>query len=308
MSVGKRVENPVVNMIRLIQQQVLERLHQGKLRLPNDLNALQRHLKLAKELNHQNLIAELYDVLGSVYQDSGEFELAELAWLTAYLTFQQLDDQAGMATAQGNLGELYYHLNQLEPAQHAYEQARTCAEKIQYNQGIMMIESNLGLLWLEQGDYPQALICFALVLALTEKETWQHVHSLCNAHRGMAEIYLQEGNFAAAWREANEAHYLAEGRQLWGNLAKALFTKAHIAEHDPQSPQNALVFRKQAIHALESYPMLLARTCWHEARYYHRHHQNTHAAELGQLAHQQFSAQKCQRESDLVRQFLEQLP
>ncbi|HLA44701.1 MAG TPA: hypothetical protein VJZ27_14750, partial [Aggregatilineales bacterium] len=131
------------------------------------------------------------------------------------------------------------------------------------------VEGNLGMIWLAKADYRQANVCFSLVVAGTQSESWEHVLSIVTARRGLAEVYLAQEQYNEAWHQANEAENLAEGRKLMLSLAETSLTKAHIAELDPSTPGAATYFRDQGRQKLREYgnPIILARTLMSEARY-----------------------------------------
>lgn len=261
--------NPVTEMIRHISQQILERLLRGEVVYRRDMRTLTHHLKLSKELDDPLLPAQLQDVIAFVDSEVGNINRAIDYWNNAYQIYKDIDHTVGMAWVRNNLGEFYYRLGDSEKAQAAYEDARALAETIEDTEIIMRVEGNLGLLWLHKKDYINARICFSLVVAVTEFESWQHIYTLVNARRGLAEVYLANEDYKKAWQEANLAEGLASGRQLNLMLAQVYQTKAHIAQYDDDAPEPAEYYYRESQLLLREHGnfLLLARNLMSEAHY-----------------------------------------
>jgi len=301
--------NPVVEMIRVILTETEERIRRGAWDYKRDRLTLTKHHKLAVELGDQCLLGEIDMVLGQVEYEGGNFPEAGKRWQAAFNIFKQLGDLAHMAAAQNYLGELYFRLNDLGEALECYQIARELAEQAGDIGAIMEIEGNLGMLWLLRGENLKARICFSLVIAVTEYESWQHIISIVKARRGLAEVYLAAKNFNAAWHEANEAEHLAQGRGLKLALAKTYLTKAHIAEHDPSTPGATAYYYKLGREALRSYgnPVMLARALLQEARYARQMGNIAEAHAFAAEARDTFRQLNLGGEIDLAEAFLAEL-
>ncbi|MFP4323467.1 MAG: hypothetical protein ACLFTK_13530 [Anaerolineales bacterium] len=270
-------------MIRRISHEILERLLRGELDYERDLRTLRHHLALAKEFSDLSLAGQLEFTLGFAENEIGNVGSAESYWRAAYHTYERLGDMSGMAGVQNHLGELYFRLSNHAKALAAYLHARELAEQIGDTEIINRVEGNLGFLWLAEDKLLDAQICFSLVVAVTQYETWQHIYSLISAHRGLAEVYRAMGRFDDAWREVREAHFLAEGRGLKLPLAQTYITKAHIAQ-DSAQPADEFYTQGRALVRAYGNPLILAQMLVSEARYQHGKHRPDQARALAMEA------------------------
>ncbi len=269
MSVNQSKPNPAVAMIRRISHEILERLLRGRLDYQRDMRTLRHHLALAKEFQDFSLAGQLEFTLGFAENEMGYVNSAEAYWRAAFHTYERIGDGSGMAGVQNQLGELYFRLGKHAKALAAYLQARELAEQTGDNEIINRVEGNLGFLWLAEGKMLDAQICFSLVIAVTEYETWQHIYSLINAHRGLAEVYRTQKRLDDAWKEVREAYFLAEGRGLKLLLAQTYLTQAHLAQDGDQDPQAHYDTARAFIREYGN-PLILAETLISEAQYQFR--------------------------------------
>lgn len=308
-SAAEPKSNPAIEMIRLIRQEILTRLRKGELRYQRDRKTLVHHLTLAEEIGDALLVGQLQEMLGLVDSEVGHFESAENHWRAAYQAYESINHRAGMSNALNSLGELYFQRDRLEEAQQTFYKARELAEDANDREGIVRVESNLGWWWLRHGDYQQAKICFALVVTVTELETWQHIYSLVTARRGMAEVLLAERSFNAAWREANEAESLAAGRQLKLLLGLTHLTKAHIAQLDPNTPGAEDYYFQLGWETLSDYgnPIMIAQTYLTEARYQQKIGQLNRAKDFILEAHDLYTQLELPNELKAIQAMLKEL-
>lgn len=308
-SVQNTSHQSLIEMMRVIHQELLDRLQRGELDYVRDQQTLLRQLGVAQEIKAAPLVGGFLDTLGLLENEIGANPNAEQYWEQAYQVFETAGDLAGMARVRLHLGELFFRLDDLDQALENYEAARGLAEHARDKTIIMQAESNLGLLWLLANDLLQARVCFALVIAVTEYETWQHVQSLITARRGLAEVHLTEGYIKAAWQEAHEAERLAGGGQLRLLLAQTYLTMSHIAEQDSPRYAQAAQYRSQAYDLLHDYrpPVVLARALLQEARYQGGKGYSQDAANLAQQARDLLLQLKLATEAEQAERLLRQL-
>lgn len=302
----KRETNPAIEMIRLIQQDLLERVHRGELDYERDVKILKNHLNLATEVHNQALMAQIETLLGMANHEVGNYEVATKHWQSAFTLYSALDDLVGMSTVQNLLGELAFHLGNYTESLEFFNKSRQLAEDGGNLELIMRVEGNLGSLWLTMREFLKARICFSIVVAVTEYETWQHIQSLALAKRGLAEVFLETGNFNAAWQEANDAETLAKGRGLKSILALVYFTKAHIAAKDPDNQSEEAHYERLGQATLRDYgnQLVMAHTLFEEARHLQHRGEIERAVDLALMARDAFIRSNVDRSVQAVEAFL----
>lgn len=264
--------NPVVEMIRRIRMDIFERLQRGKLNYERDTSTLRKHAQLAETMNEPILCGQLHDMLGIVEENTGHFDSAAYHFDKANHIFEREQDTLRMGRVQNNLGELYRHSARYALAFAAYAKARDLLKQAGDEASLPLVESNLGLTRLAMGEYDRAEDHFLNVISMTAAEPWNHLSTLIEARRGLAEICLAHNNFPEAWRQVSEAFRMASGSDRTLMQAEVNLTRAHIAEADPNSPESASTYYQLCRSGLQNHhaPTMMARVFLDEARYQQR--------------------------------------
>jgi len=296
----------VIEMLRIIRMDILSRLYRGKTAFARDLKTLLNHLTIAEEIGDTLLIGEIEEVVSILYNEIGQFEEGANHAVRAFHAYKKADSAQGLARVQYHLGNLYQHLGYLDAALEAYQEGRELSESIGDTEAIMRMESQIGWVWLMKKAYNEAKVCFSLVVALTEYETWLHVVSLVAARRGFAELLLHMGDIPQAYQEVNHAELLASGGGLRVLQAQTYITRAHIAAQDPATLLSPHECWQRARQILEEYnnPVMLARLLMAEARYQYNMNDLMAARLYAEEALQIFEAGHIEGESTLTHQFL----
>lgn len=299
-------QNPVVEMLRRIHSDMVERMRRGTLKYQNDIATLHKHLALTREINDLHLTGLTYNTIGIIELETGHFENAEKYLMDGYLLLHDSDDAHVKGRLQNNLGEVYRRIGRLEEAALAYATARNLFESIGDMRGIITTEINLGLTFLARGWADQAEMHFQHALALINKNPWDYVESKIEACNGMAEVSIARQDQTAAWRYVEESERLARERgfKLW--MAYTYLTKAHIVENDPERHGEGSQYYDRARELLKvnGSPVLLARTLYREARYQQQHEDYAEARQLAQEALALFEEMELHGEVRLAQELL----
>ncbi len=300
-------KNPVVEMIRRIRMDIFERLQRGKLNYERDTSTLRKHAQLAETMREPILCGQLHDMLGIVEENTGHFDSAAYHLNKAYHIFEMEQDTLRMGRVQNNLGELYRHSARYESALAAYTRARDFLKQAGDLTSLPLVESNLGLARLAMGEYDRAEDHFLNVISMTAAEPWNHLNTLIEARRGLAEICLANNNLAEAWRQVGEAFRMASGSERALMLAEVNLTRAHIAEADPNSPEPPSTYYESARTGLQNHhaPTIMARVFLDEARYQQRRSNVEAASRLAREAYSLFRDLGLEEEAGMAHTLIE---
>ncbi len=303
-------KNPLVEMIRRIRMDIFERMQRGKLNYERDMSTLRKHADIAETINQPILVGQLHDMMGIVEEHTGHFDSAAFHFSKAFGIFQEQNDVLRMGRVQNNLGELYRFSARYEFAMLAYTNAREYMR--QAEDDLALVESNMGLTRLAMSEFDRAENHFLNVISLTAAEPWNHIPTLIEARRGLAEVCLAHQNFEEAWRQANEAYRLASERNQTLLLAEVNLTRAHIAEVDSTSAEPASTYYEWSREGLreQNSPSALARALLDEARYQQRRQHFEETIRLASEAYGIFRSLGLEEEAKLaqtLREAVEQL-
>lgn len=300
-------KNPLIEMIRRIRMDIFERMKHGKLSYERDVNTLRKHAEIAESIQAHILNGQLHDMLGIVEENTGHFDSAAFHFDKAFKIFEEQEDILRMGRVQNNLGELYRLSARYDAAITAYLRAREYLRKAEDHSTLIIVESNMGLTRLAMGEYLRAEDHFLNVISLTAAEPWNHIDTIVEARRGLAEVCLANENYAEAWRQANEAFRLSNERQLTLLRAEVNLTRAHIAEYDPNAPEPASDYYQMSREGLKAQnsPSILARALLDEARYQQRHGHLEDALRLADESRSIFRELGLEEEAQLASTLLE---
>lgn len=297
--------NPVISMIQRIRQDIFDRMYQGRLNYSADINTIRNHAQIAQELGDCILAGRLFELGGFVELTAGHLDRFEAWYERAYQIFAEEKDPFRMGVVRMNHGESYRLLGQFEDAIRFYQEARHYFEEAQKDDVAALLDSNMGLALLGVQDYAGADAYFRAAIDRIGDQTYDHVDALMEARRGMAEVELQHGDFAAAWRHIEEALELARGIDDNLTLAEIHLTRAHIAEADPSYPDASTFFAEsRTILSAGQSPVAFARALLEEARYQYRHGNQADAEQLALEAEQKFLSMDMQADAARAKALL----
>ena len=156
-----------------------------------------RPLKRALEIEPRS--AEVYGLLGSVYELQGEKVLAEQSFNKA------LSIDANATSIRNNYGAFLFKMNRLSAA---YRQFEIASDDVSYPQRSRTFE-NMGIVAVRQGNRDLALQHFDKALRLNA--------SLPRANLELADIYFNRGDNRKAWTyyQAFTGLSRQDARSLW---------------------------------------------------------------------------------------------
>lgn len=186
--------------------------------------------------DHVSLI-EIYNSIGMVYLDKGDYEAALDALLEAHKLQQQLyeDNHLSAAATHYNMGNLYANMGLLEKAKDEYFNAIVIYES---NLGpnsyeVANVYDSIGVVYQRQEKYDLALDNFTKALEIYSIEDSKHYHDLAVLYNNIASLFCN----------------IAEYEKSYEYYAKALDVYKRL--YDDKHPEFAIThFNIGRVHAL----------------------------------------------------------
>lgn len=229
-------QNSVYQMINKIREHIRSTLYSGNFEYDKSMNTLDRHLKLAIDVQHWLLAGQLEELIGTIGLERGEYSDAEKHYQQSLQYFEMLEDTRRITVMLGNLGEVYRRWGKAEIAAECFQRARKIAEKEGYQPQEAISYNNEGLLWLAENETERAIPLLEKALALSEGIPWDTLQVLLpETYAGLATAYLQIDNFEKAWIFADRALQLSLEVARIQHIAAAYQTMAQIAIADLDS-------------------------------------------------------------------------
>ncbi|MEE2828453.1 MAG: protein kinase, partial [Myxococcota bacterium] len=135
--------------------------------------ALNRSLKLAREVDDTVRVARILGVRGSNNLKSGDFELSGRHQRRARDLALPTDDKILVGRLLNNLGVTYIHQQRLEDALEAYRQALDIRQGIEYRRGVVVNLHNIGDVYFRMGDDARAHQYFTESFDAARANDWE---------------------------------------------------------------------------------------------------------------------------------------
>ncbi|TAH20541.1 MAG: tetratricopeptide repeat protein [Cytophagales bacterium] len=114
-------------------------------------------LKFAQSISYQHGIASSIDLLGTLYEQFGDYAKALEYKLKALRIYEQSKDIGGIAKGFNNIGVLYYRQKNLDKALEYYEKALEIVVRQNRKSAIAVYMLNIGEVYQEKGEYAKAI-------------------------------------------------------------------------------------------------------------------------------------------------------
>jgi tetratricopeptide (TPR) repeat protein/CHAT domain-containing protein len=212
--------------------------------LPGAVEKFQTALTLFREVGDQAGEATALGDIGAVYVAMGQSQNA-LTYLEQALTIQrQIGDRAGEGTTLGTLGTVYYNLAQYDQAVDYYQEALAIIEAEGNRVKEATLLAALGTVYSTTGQPQQALDYYKQALTIQARVGDQY--SEANTLSQIGSVYLDTGQLHQASAYFDQA--LTIQRQI-GDRAGEAFTLSKIGEFyaEMEQPQRALSYYQQAL-------------------------------------------------------------
>jgi signal transduction histidine kinase len=156
---------------------------------PDALENTLQSLKIAEEMQDDNMIARSFGTLASIYISEGDMERSIDYIHKAITIVRKLRDSVALQIGISNLGNTYENINQLDSAL-AYTRLGYLMAISQHNAGSIGTSlNNLGNVFLKLGGLDSAMYFYRSTIPYQRESN--NDKSICETYLGMAKIFLQ---------------------------------------------------------------------------------------------------------------------
>lgn len=147
-------------------------------------------LKTAKNLNYEIGMSDLYLTLGSIFNNSSDYDSALFFQQKALLIFKELNDFDGQASILNNMSILYQKTGEYDRSKQVLDQSLEIRRKQGRQKEIGDVYLNLGNVYYYKGQLDSCIQAFVRALEVYEKEQLPNFQSYALAN--LAYIYSEE--------------------------------------------------------------------------------------------------------------------
>ncbi|MBK9290720.1 MAG: tetratricopeptide repeat protein [Bacteroidetes bacterium] len=179
-----------------------------------------------QEEGREQMIANVYNNLGLVYDDLRQYERSLEYHREALAIRERLNDQHGIAASLNNLGNAYHAMNNYPKALQAFESAYEIRKKLGDAYGLGIVLNNLAEIHQLIGNY-ERVINYSLQSLRYRKSINDEIGKSHN-YNHLAHAYLMLGNTSMAKWYIDSAFISARKVQSLARLAKSWKIKSAI--------------------------------------------------------------------------------
>jgi len=198
--------------------------------------------------NDEKVISLVYNNLGLVYADKGEWDKAIEFYEKSLETYEKVGDVHGMAQTYGNLGIVYFQKGEWDKAIEFYEKSLETKEKVGDVHGMAQTYNNLGSVYFQKGEWDKAIEFYKKDLKISEKVG--DIHGMAQTYNNLGLIYANKGEWDKAiefyekiletYEKVGDVHGMA---QTYGNLG--------IVYADKEEWDKAIEFYEKSLETYE---------------------------------------------------------
>jgi len=137
----------------------------------NAKEKLFRGLSIYKELNLDNEQAELYSLLGVVYENSGRFDSALISYQLSNEIYQFKGNKTGLAKSYLDIGVIYLRQSVYDKAKAYFFKSSQMSENIGSNSILASSFNNLGIIFDREKKYDSARIFYSKAIELQKNKS-----------------------------------------------------------------------------------------------------------------------------------------
>ncbi|MFN3427127.1 MAG: tetratricopeptide repeat protein [Candidatus Thermochlorobacter sp.] len=207
------------------------------------LGYFQQSLQLYKEIKHQQGEATALASIGNVYSELGAHTQALNNLLGSLKLFEALDDKQSVATTLKDIGAVYEKLDHSEQAIEYFERSLSLMEQIGDRHGQSVVQLALGSFLFSKEMLDGARMHLEKSLEVAEEINAKP--EVYKAHKVLAELYKQSGNYRAAL-EHIEQYYQVRSEVIGEELNRKL-TNQQITFAVEKAEKEAEIYRLKTV-------------------------------------------------------------
>lgn len=211
------------------------------------LNCFREGLELRRRLADPSAIAESLDRIAHVHLVRGEFKKALLEYEEALKLRRQVGDRLGEVLTLMGLGAVHFGRDQHESAIERWQTGLTLAERIDDRIHIGVLLNNIAESQIALGEYEPAQDNLSLARDIAAE--MGHEKTQVDSQRNMARLMAQQGRWAEAQEQLEDAVRIARGHDMPSLLGQALRGQARLLSHagyEGNIPESARVSQIRA--------------------------------------------------------------
>ncbi len=197
--------------------------------------SLRVYRQILANIPHQSDLSGIYNDVGNLLVELGQFEQAEQYLIQALLARQQEGTPIQVAQVEHSLAAMYAKTKDFDKAITHYQNSLTILEQFEYPYGQGLVYLGLSSAMAEAGKLEQAISYINKALGLGER--YENNHLQTEAHLAAGAAYLKSSEIETAIEHGNSALILAtsNARPLLQSKAQQLLSKAYRAQGNYQA-------------------------------------------------------------------------
>lgn len=181
-------------------------LHSKKL-ISEALPHYMRAIRCAEVIGEEPSQAKVFNNLGVLYREYGQYELAHTYTKRALAIYERLDHTADMAGTLNNLGQIYLAQERLDSAETLFARSIAWKKEAGDLRGLANSFNNIGLVYVRSGRPSKALSTYREAMRIREKVG--DIAGLASIGINMAEVFIQAGELDSAEKALNKVDSLS---------------------------------------------------------------------------------------------------
>jgi len=268
-------QSSVAQMVNRMLQQSYSRIERGTFTPSEELEAIQRQLSVAQQLEDLILQGHSYALLGMCQWYTGQLESAIEHFHTAEQHYRKAQSYANLISTLAYCGEVY---RMMGDTQSAFDILKECdfilnhQNVSNYDGAISLMYATRGWASLDAQNYKAAARDFDMVFKVHEHQSQDHTFAATRAWRGIAEVYLYQKQWVAAQSISRLAFEAAQRSQNPIQRYAAHMLRGRLAWYHPAQKQEAPTYFEAAEKILQEIqvPALQVLLRLQEARHFIR--------------------------------------
>jgi|GEM_PF-4350550 len=286
-----------------VANDIFRRIHRGAITYTRDIQAIETHITLAKQLGKDEVRVRLTNLAGILCFEVGKLSLALEYIQQAYDLAMYFGWELHVANAESNFASVAVLRADYTSAEQYLRQA--CQRPVPSPLIIHMSELAYVLMLQNKMDAAHSFVTTAF--EYIGNDIWDYKLPLIDLWHCKSELYLSHQNYTEAWHAIHKAEQLAQDLHNQIKMSDLFFGMSHIARLDQSHTESPEVYRSLLMNAYtqgDQNPLLLARAYFREAQYqYHREHHNL-TQDFAHTALKFFQKTSAQDEIIMAEQFL----
>ncbi|MDD3051932.1 MAG: sigma 54-interacting transcriptional regulator [Candidatus Cloacimonetes bacterium] len=188
------------------------------------IEVLEESLRLINEYGKPSDIPNRYTNLGFVYENTGNYNKAEIHYQDGLIFAQKNNSQEALLMAYAAMGRLNFHRKKYNQAIFYYQEALELSADEEQNENILSIKANLGCSFQKLKDYDKAFEIYDELKSSEIKGNYPGLYNTVLAN--IANLYMEENDLEKA---ENILHESLNYGKKFGAIEFVIGTKMNMA-------------------------------------------------------------------------------